>query len=115
MEQNEKAKESFKWLSLDNKDSIKIMGLSERSLKGVSEPYVFVHYESDRFNGNGQDEKFRNETLLIAKALRENGQFPDTLILQAMGESKTSGFKKNQSNFNTVVYFDGQEWKFNAK
>ncbi len=114
-EETEQTQENFKWLSLENKDSVKIVGLSERSLKGIPEPYVFVHYESDRFNGNGKDEKFRSETLLIAKALRENGKFPDTLILQAMGVSKTSGFIKNQTNFNTVVFFNGQEWTFTEK
>ena len=101
------------WLVLENNDSIQFLGFSERHVSGNPVPFVFAHYKSDRFNGNGNDSEFRNETLLIAKLLKEKTNIPDSLVLQVMGESKGT-FMKEQTNWNTPVFFDGKKWKFTS-
>ncbi|SRR5690606_2876916 len=102
---------SVNWLVLENNDSIQFLGFSERRVSGNPVPFVFAHYKSERFNGNGNDSEFKNETLLIAKMLKEKTKIPDSIILQAMGESKGT-FMKEQTNWNTPVFFDGEKWKF---
>ena len=102
---------NVKWLVLENNDSIQFLGFSERRVSGNPVPFVFAHYKSDRFNGDGNNSEFKNETLLIAKMLKEKSNIPDSLVLQVMGESKGT-FMKEQTNWNTPMYFDGEKWKF---
>ncbi len=113
-EKKSESKDNVNWLVLENKDSIQFLGFSERRVSGNPAPFVFAHYKSDRFNGDGNDSEFRNETLLIAKILKEKTKVPDSLVLQVMGESKGT-FIKEQNNWNTPVFFDGEKWKFSIK
>ena len=99
------------WLVLENNDSIQFLGFSERRVSGNPVPFVFAHYKSERFTGDGNESDFKNETLLIAKMLKEKTKVPDSLVLQVMGESKGT-FMKEQTNWNTPVFFDGEKWRF---
>lgn len=110
---NEKVESENKenWLLLENNDSIQFLGFSERRVSGNPVPFVFAHYKSERFKGDGNNMDFKNETLLIAKILKEKANIPDSLVLQVMGESKGT-FMKKQTNWNTPVFFDGEKWKF---
>jgi hypothetical protein len=111
---NEKveSKKESTWLKLENNDSIQFLGFSERRVSGNPVPFVFAHYKSERFNGDGNETEFKKETLLVAKMLKEKSNIPDSLVLQVMGESNKSGFINKQSNWNTPVIFDGEKWKF---
>jgi hypothetical protein len=114
---NTEPQEKEYWLVLENKDSIQFLGFTERGGNASARPVVFAHYKSKRFNGGEEavGEEFKQETLLIAKQLKEIvAKIPDTLVLQAMGESEGT-FMKRQNNWNTAVYFDGQEWRLLEK
>ena len=99
------------WLLLENNDSIQNLGFSKRQIGNNASPFVFFHYKSDRFKGDGYETLFRNEAILIANSISKIYELPDSLVLQVMGESKGM-FMKEESNWNTPVFFDGTKWRF---
>jgi len=106
---------SSKWLTLKNKDSVKILGFSEKRINADQAPIDLVQYESERFDGDPDNEHFRNETLLIADALKRNGTKPDTLVLQVIGKTKGDIFANTHRNFYSVVIFNGNTWNLVSK
>ncbi|WP_299126377.1 hypothetical protein [uncultured Winogradskyella sp.] len=99
------------WIQLENNDSIQSLGFTQRQIGNNPNPFVYFHYKSDRFKGDGYEPQFRNETILIANSISEIYELPDSLVLQVMGESKGT-FMKEQSNWNTPLYFNGEKWRF---